>query len=45
MRFTEHLELYTAQGMDKTAAMKAVAADRNLSKREVYQALLDEAEE
>ena len=45
MRFTEHLELYTAQGMDKKAAMKAVAADRNLSKREVYQALLDEAEE
>ena len=42
MSFTEHLALYVAQGMDKKAAMKAVAADRNISKRDVYQALLEE---
>ena len=42
MSFTEHLEMYLEQGLDKKASMKAVAADRNLSKRDVYQALLEE---
>lgn len=36
----EHMERYLAQGMEKKEAMKAVAADRGLSKREVYAALL-----
>ncbi len=37
----EHMALYLQQGMDKKAAMKQVAADRNISKREVYNALLE----
>ena len=37
----EHMERYLAQGMDKKEAMKAVAADRGISKREVYAALLE----
>ena len=42
MTLQEHMEYYEAQGMDRKAAMKAVAKDRNISKRDVYQALLDE---
>ena len=38
----EHLQLYLRDGMDKKEAMKAVAKDRNMSKRDVYQALLQE---
>lgn len=34
-----HMERYLAQGMDKKEAMKAVARDRGISKRDVYQAL------
>ena len=37
----EHMERYLSQGMDKKEAMKAVAADRGISKREVYAALLE----
>lgn len=36
----EHMEQYTASGMDKKSAMKQVAKDRGISKRDVYQALL-----
>ena len=36
----EHMDLYLGEGMDKKSAMKAVAKDRGLSKRDVYQALL-----
>lgn len=36
----EHMERYTEQGMDRKEAMKAVAKDRGVSKREVYQGLL-----
>ncbi|NBJ95054.1 16S rRNA (cytidine(1402)-2'-O)-methyltransferase [Parablautia muri] len=36
----EHMQLYENQGMERKEAMKKVAADRGLSKREVYQALL-----
>ena len=36
----EHVEHYLSQGMDKKEAMKAAAADRGISKRDVYQALL-----
>ena len=35
-----HLERYLAEGMDRKTAMKAVAKDRGLTKREVYRALL-----
>lgn len=38
----EHMEQYLSQGMDKKQAMKQVAKDRGISKRDVYQALLDE---
>jgi len=38
----EHLDMYIDQGMDKKTAMKKVAADRGISKREVYAATLEE---
>ncbi|MDD9272018.1 16S rRNA (cytidine(1402)-2'-O)-methyltransferase [Paenibacillus sp. GCM10023248] len=37
----EHVEHYEAQGSDRKEAMKQVASDRGLSKRDVYNALLD----
>ena len=36
----EHVEHYLSQGMDKKEAMKAAATDRGISKRDIYQALL-----
>lgn len=36
----EHMKLYESQGMDRKEAMKKVAGDRGISKREVYQTLL-----
>jgi 16S rRNA (cytidine1402-2'-O)-methyltransferase len=38
----EHIKYYMDQGYDKKEAMKAVAKDRNLSKRDVYQMLIRE---
>ena len=38
----EHMEHYLSQGMDKKTAMKQVAKDRGVGKREIYQALLEE---
>lgn len=38
----EHMDRYLAQGMNKKDAMKAVAADRGVSKREIYAMLLEE---
>ena len=35
----DHMEVYTKQGMDKKSAMKAVAKDRGVSKRDIYQYL------
>ena len=37
----EHMKTYIDKGLDKKEAMKSVAKDRGISKREVYQALLD----
>ena len=37
----EHMNLYLGRGMDKKEAMKAVATDRGITKREVYQMLLN----
>lgn len=37
----EHMQRYLSQGMDKKEAMKAVAADRGVSKREIYAMLLE----
>jgi 16S rRNA (cytidine1402-2'-O)-methyltransferase len=44
MSLEDHMKLYEDQGMDRKAAMKAVATDRGISKRDVYQALLNEKE-
>ncbi len=38
----EHMQIYLDQGMDKKEAMKAVAKDRGVSKREIYQLLMKE---
>lgn len=40
----EHVERYLAQNIDKKTAMKKVAQDRGISKRDVYQALLEQKE-
>ena len=36
----EHMQMYLDEGIDRKEAMKKVAADRGISKRDVYQALL-----
>ena len=41
---TAHLEQYLDKGMEKKEAMKAVARDRGIGKREVYQLLLEAQE-
>jgi len=40
MDINEHMKLYLDKGMDKKEAMKAVAVDRGIPKREVYKMLL-----
>ena len=40
MTIEEHMEIYLSQGKDKKEAMKLVAKDRGVSKRDIYQALL-----
>lgn len=45
MSLEEHMAYYTNQGVDRKEAMKKVAKDRGVSKREVYQALLREERE
>ena len=37
----DHMNVYLDQGMDKKMAMKAVAKDRGVGKRDIYQALLE----
>lgn len=37
----EHMEMYLSKGMDKKEAMKAVAKDRGVSKRDIYDALIE----
>ena len=39
----EHMEIYLSQGLNKKEAMKSVAKDRGISKRDVYRALETEA--
>ena len=41
MSLEEHMQMYLDEGMDKKAAMKAVAGDRGVPKSEVYKGLLD----
>ncbi|MDD2957076.1 MAG: 16S rRNA (cytidine(1402)-2'-O)-methyltransferase [Lachnospiraceae bacterium] len=44
MDISEHMELYLGQGMDQKEAMKAVARDRGIGKRDVYGMLLERKE-
>ncbi len=39
MTVSEHMELYLAKGMDKKEAMKEVAKDRGVPKRDIYQVI------
>lgn len=41
MTIAEHMDQYLSQGIDKKEAMKKVARDRGISKRDVYQSLLE----
>ncbi len=38
----EHMAIYEKKGISSKEAMKLVAGDRGISKRDVYQALLEE---
>ena len=42
MTIEEHMEYYVNQGNDKKAAMKLVAKDRGVSKRDIYNTLIKE---
>ena len=42
MSVAEHVRLYEDKGMDRKEAMKQAAKDRGVSKRDIYQALLEE---
>ncbi len=42
MSLSDHMDLYMQQGYSKKEAMKLVAKDRGVGKREIYQQLLDE---
>ena len=44
MPLSKHMKIYEDKGLSRKEAMKLVAKDRGVSKRDVYQALL-EAEE
>ena len=41
MPIEEHVERYMSQGMDKKEAMRQAAKDRGISKREIYQYLVE----
>lgn len=40
MTVQEHMDIYISKGMDKKEAMKQVAKDRGVSRREIYNSLL-----
>lgn len=42
MTIPEHMDIYLSQGVEKKEAMRMVAKDRGVSKRDIYQALLEE---
>ena len=41
VEITEHLQIYLNQGIDKKEAMKLVAKDRGVTKRDIYQYLIN----
>ena len=45
MSIEEHMEFYESQGNMRKDAMKLVAKDRGMTKREVYQYLLEREKE
>lgn len=42
MPLADHMQHYESQGIDRKEAMKLVAKDRGVSKRDIYKALLEE---
>ena len=40
MSIEEHMAMYESRGMDRKEAMKAVAKDRGVSKRNIYESLI-----
>lgn len=42
MDINEHMSIYENKGMDRKDAMKAVAADRGVTKRDIYRMLLED---
>ena len=44
MTVPEHMDYYLTQGVDKKEAMRRVAKDRGVSRREIYKELLDKEE-
>ncbi len=42
MSIEEHMKIYEDQGINRKEAMKLVAADRGVGKRDIYQALLEQ---
>ncbi len=45
MSIDEHVKYYTQKGIDKKEAMRLVASDRGVSKRDIYQALIKNTEQ
>lgn len=43
MSIEDHVQMYIDEGMDKKEAMKKAALDRGVSKRDIYQALIDKS--
>lgn len=41
----EHMKIYTEQGLNRKEAMKKVAVDRGIGKRDVYQSLLEDEDQ
>ncbi len=42
MSLEDHMKIYLDEGLDKKAAMKKVAKDRGVSKRDIYNQLVQE---
>ena len=42
MSLENHMKIYLDEGLDKKAAMKKVAKDRGVSKRDIYNQLVQE---
>ena len=45
MPLSDHMKHYEDQGIDRKEAMKQVAKDRGLKKRDIYQLLLENKED